>query len=209
MSGLSPYFSPAMHTCSTSFDSNSRGVIINWAALVWLLIQASGCATVELVEHTLDPVEKGYYRNIYLSVDLSDAEELARFSDRFLIALSAYNLQLDITEHPAKIRTSDKSTTAFLNVEELDREIVQGEHHRTYGRRSLTQMRGRKKHNKPVVTLRATLIDAETRHTIFQADYVTQGPWYADSAAVIGTLPGALLDQLERDGLIASRTPPL
>ncbi len=194
-----------MRTCSTLCGSNPRCVIVNWAALAWLLISASGCATAELVERSLDPVEKGHYRTIYLSVDLSDSEERAGLSDRFVKSLNSYDLQFDIVEYPAEIRTSDQSPTAFLNVEELDREIVQGEHRRTYGRRSLTQMRGRKKHNKPVVTLRAILIDAETRHTIFQGDYVMQGPWYADSVAVIGTLPDALFDQLESDGLIASR----
>ena len=194
-----------MRTCSTLFDSNTRCVIVSWAALAWLLISASGCATVELVERSLDPVEDGYYRTIYLSVDLSDSEERARLFDRFVETLSYYDLQLDILEHSAEIRRFDRSPSAFLNVEELDREIVQGEHRRTYGRRSLTQMRGRKKHNEPVVTLRATLIDAETRHTIFQADYVAQGPWYEDSATIIGNLPSALLDQLESDGLIAAR----
>ena len=193
-----------MRTCSALCDSNPRCVIVNWTVLAWFLISASGCATVELVERSLDPVDEGHYRTIYLSVDLSDSEERARLSGRFVKTLGAYDLQFDILDHPAEIRTFGKSPSAFLNVEELDREIVQGEHRRTYGRRSLTQMRGRKKHNKPIVTLRAILIDAETRHTIFQADYVMQGPWYADSATVIGNLPETLLDQLERDGLIAS-----
>lgn len=198
-----------MRTSSNFFDSNPSCVIAICTALAWLLLSASGCATVELVERSLDPVEEGHYRTIFLTVDLSDSGERARLSDGFVKTLSSYDVQLDILEYPAAIRTFDKSPSAFLNVEELDREIVQGEHRRTYGRRSLTQMRGRKKHTKPVVSLRATLIDAETRHTIFQGDYVMQGPWYADSAAVIGALPGALLDQLESDGLIASRKAPL
>jgi len=78
-----------------------------------------------------------------------------------------------------------------------------GEHHQTYGRTSLTRMRGSKKREKPVITLRAIFIDTGSGQTLFQAEYVAQGPWYADSAAVVAALAGTLLDQLAHENYIA------
>ena len=65
-------------------------------------------------------------------------------------------------------------------------------------------MRGRKLSDKPVISLRATLIDSESGRTEFQADYITQGPWYADSATIVASLASKLMEQLEHEGFIAT-----
>ena len=90
----------------------------------------------------------------------------------------------------------------MLRIEEVDRRLETVEYHRRYGRTSLTQMRGRKSRDVPVITLRAMLIDLEADKTVYQADYVAQGPWYTDSATLVASAVHAIARQLEHDGFI-------
>ena len=62
-------------------------------------------------------------------------------------------------------------------------------------------MRGRKKYEKPIITLRATLVDTDGL-TVFQADYIAEGPWYADSASIVASLARTFSMQLEHRQLI-------
>jgi len=89
-----------------------------------------------------------------------------------------------------------------LIVNEIERHIETVEHRQTYGRTSTTQNRRRKFHDKPAITLRATLIDVEAEWAVFQAEYVTQGPRYAVSTTVVASLAGTLVKQLEHEGFI-------
>jgi hypothetical protein len=90
-----------------------------------------------------------------------------------------------------------------LRVDELERYLKAGEHRQRYGRASLTQMRGRKKDERTVITFRATFIDQASGQTMFQADYVAEGQWYSDSTTVAAALAGSLSKRLEDMDYIA------
>jgi len=177
----------------------------SWIVLWSMVILESACATAELTQQASYEATEKHYRQIYLTVDLSDTGDTVVVANGLLMELDQRDMQPLMAEQSRDAMFDDAPDTALLRVDELERRSVTVEHQRRYGRTSLTQARGRKLTDTPVITLRATLIDTETGRTIFQADYVTQGPWYADSAMVVASLAGTLVEQPEREGYIAAK----
>jgi len=176
-----------------------------WFTLLCLAILASGCATAELTRRPVDGPAGNSYRHILLSVDLSDSVDTLYLTDRLIKQLEQRDLQAITAQITSGASIHDVPGSALLSIEELERRIVTVEYHRSYGRTSLTQMRGRKTADVPVITLRTTLIDAASQLIVFQADYVTRGPWYADSATVVAALAATLVEQLEHEGFIPAK----
>lgn len=194
-----------MVTNSKWFNNYPYVSFIRWFALWCTVILASGCATAELSQRTVNEPAERRYQYIHVDVDLSDAADTAHLTNRFLKELDLYDLQAIVPKQTQVKLIYDGPGTAILKIDEVDRRTVTVKHRQRYGRTSLTQMRGRKKHDTPVITLRVTLTDTESGQTVFQADYVTQGPWYADSATAVETLAGTLVEQLEHEGFIAAK----
>jgi len=185
--------------------SNNPTVIFDrWFLLYCMVILATGCATAEMTQRRIDEPADNYYSQIHLNIDLSDSADTAYLTDRFVKQLDRRHLQTILSNQSRSASIHDQPDIAILKIEEIDRQIETVEHRRTYGRTSLTQMRGRKLSDKPVITLRATLIDSASGRMVFQADYITQGPWHADSATVVASLASKLAEQLEREGFIAT-----
>jgi hypothetical protein len=178
---------------------------IGWSALCCALVLASACSTAQLTQHAVDDSADKYYRYIRLNVVLDDTSDTAFVTNRVVTELSQRDLQIMPSTQAQSTLIKGGTGTAVLTVKEIDRQTKTVVHHRRYGRTALTQMRGRELHDKPVITLRATLSDAQSGQTVFQADYVTQGPWYADSTSVVATLAKPLVKQLEHEGFIAPR----
>ena len=181
--------------------------IIRWFALFCAFVLVIGCATAtaELTTRSVDEVAERHYQYIYVSVDLSEAADKTHLTNRLFEELNLYDLQITAQKQSHDTLINDEPGTALLVVDEIDRHFVTVEHRQRYGRTSLTQMRGRKKTDTPVITLRVTFVDAATGRTMFQADYVTQGPWYADSTTVVSALASTLVEQLESEGFIAEK----
>jgi hypothetical protein len=178
---------------------------IRWFTLWCAFVLVSGCATAtaELTTRSVNEVAKRNYQNLYISVDLSETADKTHLIKRFLEELDRYHLQTTVQKQPQVSMNEDQTGTALLKVIEVDRHFVTIKHRQRYGRTSLTQMRGLKKTDAPVITLRVTFVDITTGQTMFQADYVTQGPWYADSTVVVAALASTLVEQLESEGFIA------
>lgn len=177
-------------------------LFIRCFTLFCVVILAIGCATAELSRRAVEkPAEKDY-RYINLNVALADPADTLHLTDRIITELQKRDLQTTLAQQTHGVSLQHESDTALLKVDEVDRHIETVEHHRTYGRKSLTQMRGRKESDVPVITLRATLIDTQSGQTVFQADYITQGPWYADSKTVVAALADTLVAQLENEGIL-------
>lgn len=173
--------------------------------LCCLVILLTGCTSAELTRLAISETSETYYRYIYLDVDLSSSDDTAYLANRLINRLEGYDLQIKSSTLTPPAQDYDVPPAALLKVEELGRRIEAGEHRRTYGRTSLTQMRGRKKHERPVITLRAIVVDAQSGQTLFQADYNTEGPWHADSTTVVAALADTLIDQLEHNKFIAAK----
>ena len=139
------------------------------------------------------------HANVVVSTD-SESVDLNR---KILKQLDRYNMKLTLSTQSHDEPVLDEAATALLRIEEVDRRLETIEYRRRYGRTSLTQMRGRKSRDVPVITLRAMLIDLEADKTVYQADYVAQGPWYADTATLVASAVHAFTRQLEQDGFIA------
>ena len=169
-----------------------------------MLILVTGCATAEMTQRSIDETADLSYSQIHLNIQFSDAADAVYLTDRIVRQLDRYDLQTMLPNQSPGASIHDQSDSAILKIEEIDRHIEMVEHRRTYGRTSLTQMRGRKLSDNPVISLRATLIDSASGRMVFQADYITQGPWYADSATVVASLASKLVEQLEREGFIAT-----
>jgi hypothetical protein len=178
---------------------------IRWFTLLCAFVLVSGCATAtaELTTRSVNEVAKRNYQNLYISVDLSETADKTHLTKRFLEELDRYHLQTTVQKQAQVSMNEDQTGTALLKVIEVDRHFVTIKHRQRYGRTSLTQMRGLKKTDAPVITLRVTFVDITTGQTMFQADYVTQGPWYADSTVVVAALASTLVEQLESEGFIA------
>lgn len=180
---------------------------IRWFTLLCAFALVSGCATAtaELKQRSVYEIAERNYQNIYISVDLSEAADNTYLTKRLFEELNRYNLQTTVQKQAQVTMNDGGSGTALLKVREIDRHFVTVEHRQRYGRTSLTQMRGRKKDDTPVITLNVMFIDTATGRTMFQADYVTQGPWYADSTVIVAALASTLVEQLENEGFIAGR----
>jgi len=157
-----------------------------------------------MTQHRIDETADYSCSQIHLNSHLGDAADAAHLTDRFVRQLDRRDLQTLLPNLSPGASIHDQSDSTILKIEEIDRHIEMVEHRRTYGRTSLTQMRGRKFSDKPVISLHATLVDSASGRTVFQADYITQGPWHADSATVVASLASKLVEQLEREGFIAT-----
>ena len=178
---------------------------IGWFALCCGLVLASACSTAEVTQRAVDEPADGFYRYIRLNVVVGDTSETKFVTNRVVAELSQRDLQIIPSTQAQGASIHRGPGAALLTVAEIDRQTTTVVHYRRYGRTALTQMRGRKLYDKPVITLRATLSDGQSGQTVFQADYVTQGPWYEDDAAVVAALAKPLVKQLEQKGFVAPR----
>ena len=104
---------------------------------------------------------------IYLDVNLENSEDTDALTGAMVKQLHRRGLQ---TSLPSMESTSNQhqTDTAQLKIVEIERRIVTVRHLRTYPRQSLTQMRGRKYSDKPVITLQASLTEAATGRAVYQ-----------------------------------------
>ena len=171
-----------------------------WLKTLILTALLSGCATARVAETEVIQAQETPFRTVVLKVDLADPIDTESLAMRLTGRLEAYDLKVVAAESAANV-----SGTGLLKIEEVDRHLETVNYHRTYGRTSLTRMRGRKSADVPVITLRAAFADAASGQTVYRAEYLAQGPWYADSASVVASLASTLVDQLANAGIIAAR----
>lgn len=192
-----------MISISKRLSPDSSVHVLKCFSLFCLVLLASGCASAELTHRDVYPAPAKNFLYIHANVVVSADSESADLNRKILKELDRYNMKLTLSTQPHHERVLDKAATALLRIEEIDRRLETVEYRRRYGRTALTQMRGRKSRDVPVITLRAMLIDLEADKTVYQADYVAQGPWYADSATLVASVVHAFTRQLEQDGFIA------
>lgn len=127
---------------------------IRWFTLFCSFVLVIGCAaaTAELTTRSVDEAAERHYQYIYISVNLSEAADKTHLTNRLFEELNLYDLQITAQKQSHDILINDEPGTALLVVDEIDRHFVTVEHRQTYGRTSLTQMRGRKKDDAPVIT---------------------------------------------------------
>ena len=163
----------------------------------------AGCASAELKQLSVDTNYNANYQVLQLDVVLSNDSDSTSLINKLTKELSRYDLVL-INQPIDEISAGyTKEPSAILKIDEIDRRLEPGTHHQTYGRTSLTQQRGRKHHEKPVISLQVMLIDFESKQTLFQAEYETMGPWHADSSTVVAALAKPVCKQLADKNLIA------
>jgi len=160
---------------------------------------------IELTQRTVDKPAERQYHHIYVVVVLSDTADTAFVTNRFIKVLEQRDLQTTSPKQAPGTSNKISSDIALLKINEIERHTKTVVHYHQYGRTSLTRNHGREVYDKPVITLRATLIDHQSGHIVFQADYVTQGQWYQDSATVVASLAGTLVKQLAHEGFIGPR----
>ena len=173
-----------------------------FATLCGILILAGCSASTRLSQLAVEQTAGSSFRYIQLDVELSDTADTLSLTNAMISELGRYDLEITRATQLREQSGSVHSGTALLTIREIERRLESAEHRKTYGRTSLTQMRGRKKYQKPVITLRAWLVDTESGHTVFQADYIVAGPWYADSASIVASLARPFSLQLEQQQLI-------
>jgi hypothetical protein len=171
--------------------------------LIAVYLLGAGCASAELKELSVDANNETSYQLLLLDVLLSDGSDSASLIKKLNKELGRYDLVL-INQPSDEITPGNTNKpSAILKIDEINRRLEPGTHRRTYGRTSLTQQRGRKHHEKPVISLQVMLIDFESKQTLFQAEYETMGPWHADSSTVVAALAKPVCEQLADKNLIA------
>lgn len=186
-----------------SLDSSER--VLRCFSLFCLVLLASGCASAELMHRDVYQAPAKNLPYIHTNVVVSVDSVSVDLNKRILEELDRYNMKVTLSTQVHHEPVLDEAATALLRIEEVDRRLETVEYRRRYGRTSLTQMRGRKSRDVPVITLRAMLIDVETDKTVYQADYVAQGPWYADTETLVATAVHTFARQLEQDDFIAAK----
>lgn len=166
-------------------------------------MMASACTMTEQMQRKVDETANKQYSQIYLNIELGNSADTDTLTDAMVSQLERRGLQASLTEMTESTSIHSLTEVALLKIKEIDRNMVTVRYLRTYPRPALTQMRGRKYSNKPVITLHVTLIDAETGAAVYQADYVIEGPWYAESTSVVAAFAGKLTKQLKREEFIA------
>jgi hypothetical protein len=173
--------------------------------LLALVVQSSGCTTAHPSESPIVRTAAKPLHTIVLHVELADKADTEPLTSRLIRKLDLYDLRIvSAAEAGTGVANADQGT-ALLKISEVDRRIETVAYRRTYGRKSLTQMRGLKSRDVPVITLRTTVMDAVSGQTLFQRNYIAQGPWYADSASVLASLAGSVVTELENSGFISAR----
>lgn len=177
--------------------------VIRWFAICYMLVLTSACTMTEQTQRKVDETANKQYSQIYLDIDLANSADTDTLTDAMARQLERRGLQTSLPEMTGSTSNQYQTDTALLKIDEIDRNMVTVRYLRTYPRPALTQMRGRKYSDKPVITLHVTLIDAVTGRAVYQADYVIEGPWYAESTSVVAAFAGKLTKQLIREEFIA------
>lgn len=191
-----------MNSISKRLSPDGSEHVLRSFPLFCLVLLASGCASAELMNRNVYELPAKNFLYIHANVVVSVDSESVGLNKKILKVLDPYNMKVTLSTQSHHELVLDEAATALLRIEEVDRRLETVEYHRRYGRTSLTQMRGRKSRDVPVITLRAMLIDLEADKTVYQADYVAQGPWYTDSATLVASAVHAIARQLEHDGFI-------
>jgi len=178
---------------------------MRWFTVCYMLMLASACTMTEQTQRKVDETANKEYSQIYLKIDLGNSADTDTLTDAMVKQLGRRGMQTSLHAMTGSASNLYQTDAALLKINEIDRSMVTVRYLRTYPRPALTQMRGRKYSDKPVITLRATLIDAETGRAVYQADYVTEGPWYAESTSVVAAFAGELAKQLEREEFITGK----
>ena len=173
-----------------------------YAALCGIVILTGCNASTRLSHLSVDQSAGSGFRYIHLDVELPDAADTLSLTSAMIRELGRYDQEIIQSTQLREQSGSVHSASAKLTIREIDRRLEPAEHRRTYGRTSLTQMRGRKQYEKPIITLRAMLVDTESGLTVFQADYIAEGPWYANSASIVASMARTFSKQLEQWQLI-------
>lgn len=179
--------------------------VIRWFAICYTLMLASACTMAEQIQRKVDETANKQYSQVYLNIDLGNSADTDTLTNAMVRQLERRGLQTSPPEMTGSTSTHYQTDAALLKINEIDRNMVTVRYLRTYPRPALTQMRGRKYSNKPVITLHVTLIDAETGRAVYQADYVIEGPWYAESTSVVAAFAEKLTKQLKREEFIAAK----
>ena len=167
-------------------------------AILVLVVLLSGCAAARVTETGVIQAQETPFRKVVLKVDLADPVDTESLETRLISRLETYDLEVVPAESTA-------AGAGFLKIDEVGRHIETVHYHRRDVRTSLTQMRGKKSADVPVITLSAVFSDAASGEALYQAEYVARGPWHADSASVVASLAGTLVDQLASTGIIVTR----
>ena len=176
---------------------------IKYAALCGIVILTGCSASTRLSHLSVDQTAGSSFRYIHLDVELPSAADTLSLTNAMIRELERYDLEISRSTQQREQSSSVHSGSAVLTIREIERRLEPAEHRKRYGRTSLTQMRGRKQYEKPIITLRARLVDTESGHTVFLADYIAEGPWYADSASIVASLARTFIMQLEYRQLIS------
>ena len=185
--------------------SNPTAVsVIRWFSTCCMLMLASACSTTEQTHVKIDETVNKEYSFIYLDVDLENSEDTDALTGAMVKQLDRRGLQTNLSSM-VSASNQYQTDTALLKIVEIERRIVTVRYLRTYPRQSLTQMRGIKYSDKPVITLHARLIDPASGRAFYQGSYVTEGPWYAKSQSVVAAFASKLVQELEHQGYITEK----
>ena len=183
-------------------DANMAGHLGRWTVSAFMLMLAGSCATAELKPGSVDETAALQFQAIRVQVALADKNDTASLKARLIEELQRYDLQFSLKGEFIEKSAREGQRTALLTIDELDRHNETTYYRRTYGRTSLTQMHGRKSRVVPVITVRVVLTDIEADKAVFQAEFVTQGAWYADGTKRVASIAPAATGKLAQDGFI-------
>jgi hypothetical protein len=173
--------------------------------VLWLLVAAfltAACTTTQQTQRSVGPPVDTEYQRVQLVVELAEPADTAALTEQLVRWFSQRGIAITQAVPGAAKPHSPQAGLAILRVDEVDREIVTDRYHRSYPRYPLTANRGWKTADKPVITLRATMMDGMSGTVLFEADYVSEGPWYASSQSVVSGLAATLVQQLADEGFI-------
>ena len=172
--------------------------------LLSAVITLASCSTSDLSRlWVYDPIDRPY-THFLLAVTLDNQKDTTSLTNKLVEQFDRYKAEINLLSGYT-VEPETQADTAILKIEEIQRESITVRYKRGQASPMMTQMRGRRYADKPVVTMRATLVDAETGQYIFKADYIAEGQWYTDSSVVVRSLARKITTQFESEGLLEAR----
>ena len=117
------------------------------------LITVTGCSTAEITQLWLSEPADIAYTCLELDIDLGKKNETEKLTNTFVRQLKRYHIDTSLRSSHSEISNSLCSNFAILKIREIKREYVTVRYIRGLASPMLTQMRGRRYAQKPIITI--------------------------------------------------------
>ena len=164
----------------------------------------AGCASHQIKEKSPAPTPVTPFQAVQVQVTFATPAHSDYLATQLVNQLTKHGVNATVLTSADAKATRPGPNSALLQLTLTGTWTETFISHRYKHRRSLTQMRGRIPRESPRFRSDTVLIDLQTGESRWQRQTVTAGAWYSDFQTIARSLAKKLVQQLHREGLIAT-----